>query len=151
MSGVAGRGKTQMSEIWVKSAYSQLSPSFSTGFPLCPGPSMLLSVQFAAWSAFLACGVAVLACVLTVRSWLSASREVRRLRSIVSLQAEMAEISAAVTGLAGSVKRLSGRQAVWDHRDRKKAAEEADLSQIKDKNELRRRLGIVPGQPAPHK
>jgi len=112
---------------------------------------MSLTVHAAVWIASTACVLAVLACALTVRLWLLSSRAAAKVRSTVSLNAELAEISAAVTGLAGTVKRLSGRQAVWDHRARKREESEADLSTITDKAELRRRLGLVPGKPAPHK
>lgn len=112
---------------------------------------MLLTVHAAAWIALTASALALLACVLTVRCWLLTSRAAAKVRSTVSLSAELAEISAAVTGLAGTVKRLSGRQAVWDHRHRKRAGEDEDLSEITDKHELRRRVGLVAGKPAPHK
>jgi hypothetical protein len=112
---------------------------------------MSLTALAAVWIASTAAALALLACVLTVRIWFLASREVRKLRSIASLSGELAEISAAVTGLAGTVKRLSGRQAVWDHRARKSDAAEVDLQAVTDKNELRRRVGLVAGKPAPHK
>lgn len=113
---------------------------------------MLLTAPAVVWIAWTGAALALLACALTVRLWLLTSRAAAKVRSIASLSAELAETSAAVVGLAGTVKRLSGRQAVWDHRARKRAEnDEADLSTVTDKNELRRRVGIVPGKPAPHR
>lgn len=67
---------------------------------------------------------------------------------MLSMQGELAEMHDTLTKLAVTVKRIAGRQAVWDHRAGKG---EPDLQQVTDKNELRRRVGLVPGHPAPHK
>lgn len=106
---------------------------------------MSFSVQFAALIALVASVLAVLACVLSVRASRSASRTASEMRSMLSMQGELAEMHEVLAKLAVTVKRIAGRQAVTDHRERKGEQREATT-----KEELRRQLGLVPGKPAPH-
>lgn len=109
---------------------------------------MSLTALSAATIACLASLLALLACALSVRSSRSASREAAKLRSMNSMQGELAEMHEALARISVVTKRLAGRQAVWDSRAK---PAEPDLQSVTDKNELRRRVGLVPGQPAPHK
>lgn len=103
---------------------------------------------YAVWIALGACALAVLACVLTVRAYFWTSREVRKLRSIHSMQGELVEMHDALTKVTLVVKRIASRQTM---QDRRAVQPELDLQSVTDKAELRRRIGLVPGKPAPHK
>lgn len=105
---------------------------------------------YAVLIAWAACIGALLACALAVRSSRSAWRAAREVRSMHSIQAELVELTDSVNKIAGTVKRISGREAVREHYQRKTQAE-PDLGTVTDKRELRKLVGITPGKPAPHK
>lgn len=67
---------------------------------------------------------------------------------MTSLQAELVEMHDTIGKMSATMKRISGREYVRQHREN---VAESDLQKITDKAELRRRVGLVAGHPAPHK
>ena len=100
--------------------------------------------------------VAVAASVLAVFSAWRVSNLARTVRSTISLQGELHEIRDYVGKIDKWAKRLNSREAVQLSRER--AADSANASKQsltrvsgpEDKDELRRRAGLVAGQPARH-
>lgn len=108
---------------------------------------MLLAVVTAA-SALVA---VICACFAGV-CWKKSRQAARELRSLTSMQGELHEIRDYVTKIDAWSKRLNARLLRREERDAKAdTLSEGELSRMTDKRELRRRLGIVPGQPLPHR
>ncbi|HEY3498637.1 MAG TPA: hypothetical protein VGK73_28295 [Polyangiaceae bacterium] len=95
--------------------------------------------------------VATLSCVLAVWSAFRASAEAKKLRSTTSTLAELAEIRDYMGKLDAWAKRINARETMRERR----AAERAESSTLafsgNSKDELRRRAGLVAGQPARHR
>ena len=91
-----------------------------------------------------------LPCAATGSSFRSACSASWRMRSMSSLQNEVSEIRDAQSKTFAMLKRINSREAMRDVRAARESAPSTELQTITDKAELRRRLGMVPGKPAPH-
>lgn len=93
-------------------------------------------------------------CALTAGFSVSALSAARKIRSLSSLQGEIAEIDSSVQTLIGVIRRIEGRQTARLGREKKEVAaaapEHVTPTSLMDKAELRRYVGLTPGRPAPH-
>ena len=92
-------------------------------------------------------------CAASAYFWWRASREVTKVRSTISMQGELAEIRDYMAKMDRWAKRINAREVMQEHRDPdsgQRKPSSARVSSIGDKDELRRRAGLVAGQPARH-
>lgn len=92
-------------------------------------------------------------CVASAVFSLRASRAARNLRSMISLQGELAEIRDYMGKMDRWAKRINAREVMQEQRDPatgQRKPSSGHVSSIGDKDELRRRAGLVAGQPARH-
>lgn len=97
--------------------------------------------------------LALLACVTAAFFASKASRVASSLRSMNSLQGELIEIRDHLDKVNRWAKRLNARETMTEHRathGRPPKQSSIDVSGVTDKDELRRRAGLVAGQPARH-
>ena len=98
----------------------------------------------------------LIACAVAVFSSFRASSAARKLRSTTWLQGELVEIRDYLSKLDAWAKRINQREVM---RERRASANEPDESSTPatgpaasaNKDELRRRAGLVAGQPARHR
>lgn len=109
------------------------------------------TAQFVALGAAL---LAMIACAATVFAWWRTSALASQVRGTISLQGELIEIRDYVAKIDAWAKRINAREIMAERRDPttgqatsvRNASDAGDL-----KNELRRRAGLLPGRPAPHR
>lgn len=92
-------------------------------------------------------------CVASAVFSLRASRAAQNLRSMISMQGELAEIRDYMGKMDRWAKRINAREVMQEQRDPdsgQRKPSSARVSSIGDKDELRRRAGLVAGQPARH-
>lgn len=100
--------------------------------------------------------VTLIACAAAAFFSYRASSAAKKVRSMISLQGELVEIRDYLSKLDAWAKRISQRDTM---RDRRASAREHDESSTPvsgnngttNKDELRRRAGLVAGQPARHR
>jgi len=100
--------------------------------------------------------LSLIACAVAVFSSFRASSAATKLRSMTSLQGELVEIRDYLSKLDAWAKRINQREVM---RERRASANEPDESSTSvsgpekptNKDELRRRAGLVAGQPARHR
>ena len=92
------------------------------------------------------------ACVLSVIAAWSASRSARSLRSMTSMQGELTEIHDYMVKLDAWARRINQRDLMRERRDAaSSSAESSPPVSGNAKDDLRRRAGLVAGQPARHR
>jgi hypothetical protein len=98
--------------------------------------------------------VSVVACAMTVGNCLKSSRLVGEIRSLRSLQGEIAEIDACVGSLITTIRRMEGRQTANLRRNSPESAGQVATLPLSpsmmDKDQLRRYAGLLPGKRPPH-
>jgi len=98
--------------------------------------------------------VSVAACAICVANCLRCSRQVAEIRSLHSLQGEIAEIDACVGSLITTIRRMEGRQTATLRRTSSESSGQvANLPlspTMMDKDQLRRYAGLLPGKRPPH-
>lgn len=100
--------------------------------------------------------ISLIACAAAAFFSYRASSAARKLRSMTSMQGELVEIRDYLSKLDAWAKRINQREVM---RDRRASAKEPDESSTRatgpagsaNKDELRRRAGLVAGQPARHR
>lgn len=100
--------------------------------------------------------VTLIACALAAFFSYRASSAAKKVRSMIWLQGELGEIRDYLSKVDAWMKRISQREVM---RDRRASANERDESsstvsgpeKSTSKDELRRRAGLVAGQPARHR
>lgn len=112
--------------------------------------------KIAPFVALLSLTVAAIACVLAARSTSQSLRLAARMRSTLSMQGELIEIRDYLAKVDAWMKRINAReqtQAARAARHPATASAEPTVSSspVSAKDELRRRIGLVPGHVAPHK
>ena len=107
------------------------------------------SVAFAVW---LSAAISVVACVMAAWSSWRASIAAKKLRSMTSLQGELHEIRDYMGKLDAWAKRINARDTMRERREKELDGSSTPASTLNgtDKNELRRRAGLVAGKPARH-
>ena len=75
----------------------------------------------------------------------------KKLRSMTSLAAELIEIRDYMARIETWAKKIQMRETTRERRQRESAASLTPVSTLSDKDELRRRAGLVAGQPARHR
>lgn len=95
--------------------------------------------------------ISLIACVLAAFFSYRASREARKLRSMTSLQGELVEIRDYLSKLDAWAKRIAQRDTMRDRRAAARDDSSSPASGESVKDELRRRAGLVAGQPARHR
>lgn len=107
----------------------------------------MIALYVAAVSALLALG----ACALTVFYASKASRAASVLRSMSSLQDELIEIRDHLVKVDRWAKRIHQREVMTERRaSEREQGKSSQLAFTNDKDELRRRAGLVAGHPARH-
>ena len=108
---------------------------------------MRVAVSAGMWLAVLS----ALFCVgSAVFSW-RASQLVRKLRSTIYLQGELAEIRDYRGKMDRWAKRINAREVMNEHRDAATGLRKSSSMPVtSDKDELRRRAGLIAGHPARH-
>lgn len=104
-------------------------------------------VQFATIAAAL---VAMTAAAISVFACWRSSKSASKLRGMSSLHAELLEIRDYCAKVDAWAKRINAREVMAARRSPPAASDELDLGGTMSKAELRRRVGLVPGRPAPH-
>jgi Flp pilus assembly protein TadB len=99
--------------------------------------------------------VAAISCVLAaVFAW-RASNSAKKLRSMISLQGELAEIRDYMAKIDAWCKRINSRETMTARRSAEASEREPQrslrLASSNDKDELRRRAGLVAGKPVRHR
>lgn len=95
--------------------------------------------------------ISLIACVLAAFFSYRAWREARKVRSMTSLQGELVEIRDYLSKVDAWAKRISQRDTMRDRRAAEREGSSTPVSSVSDKDELRRRAGLVAGQPARHR
>lgn len=100
--------------------------------------------------------VTLIACAVAVFSSYRASSAAKKVRSTISLQGELVEIRDYLSKLDAWAKRINQRDTMRDRRASAREHEESSTpvsgsSNGTSKDELRRRAGLVAGQPARHR
>jgi hypothetical protein len=101
---------------------------------------------------YVALGAALLAmicCVFCAFAWWKASGMVTRLRSMSSMQGELVEIRDYLVKLDAWSKRLNSRLVMQDRRQAPTPMSPMTSGDLKQ--QLRERVGLVAGKPAPHR
>ncbi len=93
-------------------------------------------------------GISVVAAAISVVACWKISAGAREIRSLHSLQGEIAEIDACVGSLLTTIRRMEGRQTARLGRSTVETSSSAPS--LMDKDALRRYAGIVAGQPVRH-
>lgn len=106
----------------------------------------------AAYVASVSAVICAAACVLAVWSSWRASIAAKKLRSMTSLQSELLEIRDYMAKLDAWAKRINARESTRARRESERGESSTHASTVNgaDKNELRRRAGLVAGKPARH-
>lgn len=91
--------------------------------------------------------VALVACAVSAGCCLKALRLVAEIRSLRSLQGEIAEIDVSVASIIKAVRRMEGRQTATMGRASKETQDTTSELDHMDKAALRRYVGLVPGKP----
>lgn len=97
--------------------------------------------------------LALLACVMAAFFASKASRAASNLRSMNSLHGEILEIRDHLDRVNRWAKRINTRESMSEYRathGKQPKPSSVDVSGITDKDELRRRAGLVAGSPARH-
>ena len=105
-------------------------------------------------AAYVAIGCAIIAtvsCVLAARYASSASKSATKLHSTASTLAELIEIRDYMAKLDRWAKLINSRDAMTEHRAREREEASEHGSQTNSKDELRRRAGLIAGQPPRHR
>jgi hypothetical protein len=92
-------------------------------------------------------------CATTVCAALVAWSAAKKLRSTTSMQGELREIREYVEKLDHWAKRINARETMRERRaaERVESSTPVSTSNVTDKDELRRRAGLVAGKPARHR
>lgn len=94
--------------------------------------------------------ITLIACAVAVFSTSRALSAAKKLRSMSSLHAELVEIRDYMSKLDAWAKRINSRDAMRDRRAAQRDESSTLVSSGNDKDELRRRAGLVAGKPARH-
>jgi len=110
-----------------------------------------------AWSVMTAlimtfAGIAWVGAALSAVCCYSAYKMASQIRSLRSLQGEIAEIDDCVVRLIKTIQRMEGRQTAMLRKDspETKVTTSEPEATLMDKAALRRYVGLIPGQPAKH-
>jgi hypothetical protein len=100
--------------------------------------------------------LSLIACAVAVFSSFRASSAATKLRSMTSLQGELVEIRDYLSKLDAWAKRINQREVMRERRASQTEPDESSTSasgpeKPTNKDELRRRAGLVAGQPARHR
>ena len=95
--------------------------------------------------------ISLIACVLAAFFSYRASAAARKVRSMTSLQGELVEIRDYLSKLDAWAKRIAQRDTMRDRRAAERSESSTPVSGETVKDELRRRAGLVAGQPARHR
>jgi hypothetical protein len=105
----------------------------------------------ASFAVYGALAIAVLLCVATVCAAYIALSAAKRVRSTISMQGELNEIRDYVAKLDQWAKKVNARLTMRERRAAERDESSPPVSSVSDKDELRRRAGLVAGQPARHR
>lgn len=116
--------------------------------------------MYAQFAATVGAIMAMIACAGSVFAWWRISGLVRTVRSTISMQGELHEIRDYMAKLDAWSKRINARLVMEERREGARTADSSPstskdartdlLRTSRDKGELRRLAGLVPGRPAPH-
>jgi uncharacterized protein (DUF934 family) len=100
--------------------------------------------------------ITLIACAVAVFSSYRALSAAKKLRSMTSLQGELVEIRDYLSKLDAWAKRINARDTMRDRRASVNEQSESSKAasgpgETSNKDELRRRAGLVAGQPARHR
>jgi len=95
--------------------------------------------------------LSLLASAISVGCCLGSLHTAKEIRSLRSLQGEIAEIDACVASIIATIRRMEGRQTARLNRTSNANDSGTTPVSLMDKDSLRRYAGLVPGKPASHK
>ncbi len=109
-------------------------------------------MQVAAYVGWLLVAICVASCASSAYFAWRASTAAKKLRSMISMQGELNEIRDYMGKLDAWAKRINQREVMRERRANESAESStpASIHGINDKDELRRRAGLVAGKPARH-
>lgn len=114
--------------------------------------SELPPMQVAAYVGWLLVAICAALCALTAWCSWRACTAARKVRSTTSMQGELHEIRDYMGKIDAWAKRINARETMRERRESEPAASStrASIRSVSDKDELRRRAGLVAGKPARH-
>lgn len=104
----------------------------------------------APYAALALTAITLIACAVAVFSSFRALSAAKKVRSMTSLQGELVEIRDYLAKLDAWAKRINSRETMRDRRAAERSESSTPVSGASSKDELRRRAGLVAGQPARH-